>query len=86
MNLTKKFRRGGHLQKNWKRTYSNRATLEHVRGNPDNPFWTIQATPEVVDGHNGIFGNVFLNVLRQVCDDRLQLIASSQGLALSSKN
>jgi pimeloyl-ACP methyl ester carboxylesterase len=69
------FRPEGHLQKNWKRTYSSGAILEHVRGNPDNPFWTIQAAPEVVDGHDGIFGKVFLDFIRQVCDDRLQSIA-----------
>jgi hypothetical protein len=73
--FNQKFRPDGHLQKNWKRTYSSGAILEHVRGNPNNPFWTTQATPEIVDGHNGICGKVFLNFLRQVCDDRLQPIA-----------
>jgi hypothetical protein len=68
------FRHNGHLKKNWKRTYSSGAILEHIRGDPDNPFWTIQAAPEVVDGHNGIFGKVFLDFLRQVSDDRLQPI------------
>jgi len=72
--FNQKFRPNGHLQKNWKRTFSSGAILEHVRGNPDSPFWTIQATPEVVDGHNGIFRPVFLDFLRQVCDDRLQHI------------
>jgi hypothetical protein len=76
--FNQEFRPYGHLQKNWKRTYSSGAILEHVRGNPDNPFWTIQAGPEVVDGHNGIFGKVFLDFLRQVCDDRLQPIACKQ--------
>jgi len=62
----------GHLLKGWKRTYTLGAILEHVGGNPDNPFWTIEATLEVVDGHNEIFRPVFLDFLRQVCDDRLQ--------------
>jgi pimeloyl-ACP methyl ester carboxylesterase len=73
--FNRKFRTDGHLQKNWKRTYTSGAVLEHVRGNPDNPFWIIQATPEVVDGHNGIFRPVFLDFLRQVCDDRLEPVA-----------
>jgi hypothetical protein len=76
--FNQKFRPDGCLQKNWKRTYSSGAILEHVRGNPNNPFWTIQAAPEVVDGHNGIFGNVFLDFLRQVSDDRLQPIPDKQ--------
>lgn len=67
-------RHGGHLQKNWKRTYSSGAILEHVRGNPDIPFWTIEATPDVVDGHSGIFKKVFMDFLRQVCDDRLHTL------------
>jgi pimeloyl-ACP methyl ester carboxylesterase len=75
IEFNQKFRPNGHLQKNWKRTYSSGAILEHLYGNPDIPFWTIEAAPEVVDGHNGIFGKVFLDFLRQVCDDRLQSIA-----------
>ena len=72
--FNQKFRPDGHLQKNWKRMFTSGAILEHIRGNPDSPFWIIQATPEVVDGHNGIFRPVFLDFLRQLCDDRLQHI------------
>jgi pimeloyl-ACP methyl ester carboxylesterase len=72
------FRPNGRLREKWKRTYSSGAILEHLHGNPDNPFWTIEAAPEVVDGHNGIFGKVFSDFLRQVCDDRLQSIACKQ--------
>jgi hypothetical protein len=68
------FRRNGHLMPGWNRTYTNGAHLEHVAGDPDNPFWIIRATPEVVDGHNGIFRPVFLDFLRQLCDDRLRHI------------
>jgi hypothetical protein len=31
--------------------------------NPDqkwNPFWVVQATPAIIDGHNNIFGASFL--------------------------
>jgi hypothetical protein len=51
--FNKQFRRDGHLMSGWKRTYPEGALLEQVAGNPDNPFWTVEATPEVVDGHNG---------------------------------
>jgi hypothetical protein len=42
------------------------ASLEHVTGDPGNPFWVVEASREVIDGHNGIFGLVFLGFLRQV--------------------
>jgi pimeloyl-ACP methyl ester carboxylesterase len=73
--FNQRFRPAGHLKECWTRTYSSGATLKHVRGHPDNPFWTIEAAPEVVDGHSGIFGKVFWDFLRQVFDDRLQPIA-----------
>jgi hypothetical protein len=33
---------------------------------PDNPFWVVRATPEVVDGHNGIFGDVFVGFVHDL--------------------
>jgi hypothetical protein len=32
----------------------------------------VEASREVIDGPNGIFGPVFLGFLRQVCDDRVR--------------
>ena len=72
--FNKEFRRDGHLLKGWKRTYTEGAILKHVAGDPDNPFWIVEAMPEVIDGHNGIFRPVFLDFLRQICDDRLRHI------------
>jgi pimeloyl-ACP methyl ester carboxylesterase len=72
------FRPNGRLRKEWKRTYSSGAILEHVAGEPDNPFWTIEAAPEVIYDHNEIFGKVFTDFLRQVIDDRLRPIACKQ--------
>lgn len=38
------------------------AVLTRVAGShPGNPFWVIQATKEVVDGHNGIWGQIFVD-------------------------
>jgi hypothetical protein len=68
----------GHLQPGWKRIYAGGAILEHCNGHPDNPFWTIEAKPEIVYGHNGIFRPVFVNFLRQVLEDRLQPISASK--------
>ncbi len=66
------WRQGGLLRQNWQRTYSSGTTIEHVQGHPSNPFWVVEADAEVVDGHNGIFRPVFLDFLRQFCDDRLR--------------
>jgi hypothetical protein len=33
---------------------------------PDNPFWVVRATPEVIDGHNGIFGEVFVGFVHDL--------------------
>ena len=32
------------------------------------------AAKEVIDGHNGIFRPIFLNFLRQLCDDRVRRV------------
>jgi hypothetical protein len=67
-----RWRPAGLLLPNWQRTYTSGAFLEHVAGDPSNPFWVVEASPEVVDGHNGIFRPVFLDFLRQLCEDRLR--------------
>jgi pimeloyl-ACP methyl ester carboxylesterase len=42
-------------------TSSHGAMLRRRPGVPENnPFWNVCATPEVIDGHNGIFGDVFV--------------------------
>jgi len=73
--FNREYRPDGHLREKWKRTYTSGAVLKHVGGDPDNPFWTIRADSTVVEGHNGICRPVFMDFLRQVCDDRLQPIA-----------
>jgi hypothetical protein len=77
--FTRKYRPKGHLTANWRRAYTRGALLEHLAGNPDNPFWIVEATPEVIDGHNGIFQPVFLDFLRQLSDDRLRHIETQPG-------
>jgi hypothetical protein len=77
--FTRKYRPDGHLKPRWQRSYTRGALLEHVTGNPDNPFWIVEVTPEVIDGHNGIFRPVFLDFLRQLCDDRLRHIETPPG-------
>lgn len=67
-----RWRSEGSLQPGWRRDYTSGAGLEHVGGDPDNPFWVVEASREVIDGHNGIFSPVFLGFLRQVCDDRVR--------------
>jgi hypothetical protein len=72
--FNQQFRPGGHLSKGWVREYSSGARLRHVQGDPDNPFWNVIATPEIVDGHNGISKHIFIDCLRQLCDDRLRRV------------
>jgi hypothetical protein len=77
--FTRKYRPDGHLKPGWRRVYTRGAVLEHLAGDPDNPFWIVEATPEVIDGHNGIFRSVFLDFLRQLSDDRLRHIETPSG-------
>jgi hypothetical protein len=39
----------------------DRYTLDPPPEATQHPFWVVQATPDVIDGHNGIFGDRFLN-------------------------
>jgi hypothetical protein len=46
---------------------SRGALLKRLPAFPaDNPFWAVSATPEVVDGHNGIFGDVFVGFVHDL--------------------
>ena len=50
---------------------------EIAEGAQGNPFWVVQATPAVIDGHNGIFQPAFLTfvadqVFRHVQYSRLR--------------
>jgi pimeloyl-ACP methyl ester carboxylesterase len=65
---------GGCLKSYWKRDYTAGATLEHESGNPNNPFWIVAASKDIIDGHNEIFKPIFLDFVRQLCDDRLRSI------------
>ncbi len=55
----------GHLA--WLKTHDlkgaagpDRYTLDPPPEATQHPFWVVQATPDVIDGHNGIFGDRFL--------------------------
>ena len=68
------WRPDGVLKAGWQRQYSSGVVLSQVQGDPNTPFWVVRATPEVIDGHSGIFGEAFLDFIRQFCDDRLRPI------------
>ncbi|GJE39643.1 hypothetical protein [Methylobacterium persicinum] len=72
--FNKRYRTNGALPNGWSRDYTSGASLRHVAGHPDNPFWVVRASAEVIDGHNGIFRPIFLNFLRQLCDDRVRRV------------
>lgn len=76
----------GHLMPGWSRRYTSGALLRQTRPEPDagepgltpdNPFWTVRASPDIVNGHNGIFRLVFLDFLRQVLDDTFRASSSN---------
>jgi pimeloyl-ACP methyl ester carboxylesterase len=73
-DFNRRYRPNGRFESNWTRNYSSGAVLSHVKGDPDSPFWVVSATPDVINGHNGIFGVTFLDFMRQLCDDRLRRI------------
>jgi pimeloyl-ACP methyl ester carboxylesterase len=58
----------GHLP--WLKTHDlkgaagpDRYTLDPPPETTQHPFWVVQATPDVIDGHNGIFGDRFLRFI-----------------------
>ena len=46
--------------------------LRRVQFGTENPFWTVRATPAILDGHNGIFKSPFLEFLQALVFDHLQ--------------
>jgi hypothetical protein len=41
--------------------HGNAVLTRAASSHPGNPFWVVQATKEVVDGHNGIWGQIFVD-------------------------
>ena len=66
------YRSGRRLKPSWQRSYTSGAHLAHTAGDPNNPFWIVETSPEVIDGHNGIFKPIFIDFLGQLVDDRLR--------------
>jgi hypothetical protein len=56
----------------WVRHFAGGAVLRHTAMDPNNPFWVVQATKQVIDGHNGIFGDVFLGFIRKLVAEQLR--------------
>jgi hypothetical protein len=56
----------------WVRHFQGGAILTHVAKDPNNPFWVVRASPEVINGHNGIFGDVFLGFVRKLVAEQLR--------------
>ena len=45
---------------------------------PETPFWVVRATPEVIDGHNGIFGDVFVGFVHDLVATHLAHVRKQQ--------
>jgi hypothetical protein len=56
----------------WVRHFQGGAILTHLAKDPSNPFWVVRASPEVINGHNGIFGDVFLGFVRKLVAEQLR--------------
>jgi pimeloyl-ACP methyl ester carboxylesterase len=56
----------------WERHFQGGAVLKHLAKDPSNPFWVVRASPEVINGHNGIFGDVFLGFVRKLVAEQLR--------------
>ena len=56
----------------WTRHFEGGAVLTQTQGDPNNPFWVVSASKEVINGHNGIFGTVFLGFIRQLVADQVR--------------
>jgi hypothetical protein len=48
-----------------------KTVIRRIKYGPENPFWVVRATPEVVNGHNGIFLPPFLSFLEALVLDHL---------------
>jgi hypothetical protein len=66
-----------HRVKGWARSYSDESTLRHdpadQDNNPDNPFWVVYTSKEIIPDHNGFYTPLFLNFVRHIYDDSLHL-------------
>ena len=56
----------------WVRHFQGGAILTHMAKDPSNPFWVVRASPEVINGHNGIFGDVFLGFVQKLVAEQLR--------------
>jgi hypothetical protein len=66
-----------HRVKGWTRKFSDESTLRHdpndEQNSPDNPFWVVHTTKEIIPDHNGFYTPLFLNFVRHIYDDSLHL-------------
>jgi hypothetical protein len=66
------FRHGGLLSAGWHRTFRSGATLTHKSNSlydANNPFWVVEAHPNVILDHNDIAEPVFVGFVGQLYDD-----------------
>ena len=56
----------------WTRHFEGGAVLTHTGPDPNTPFWVVTASKEVINGHNGIFGSVFLGFIRRLVADQVR--------------
>lgn len=66
------YRRDGYLTPGWRREYLSGAILRHTaigRFDPNNPFWIVKASPEIILDHNDISAPAFVGFVQQLYTD-----------------
>ena len=47
----------------WERHFTGGAVLKQLKLDPRNPFWVASASPQIINGHNGIYQAPFIGLI-----------------------
>jgi len=65
----------------WERHFAGGPVLTHLALDPNNPFWAVEASPEIINGHNGIYQDPFLGLMRTLVAEQLREPPDAGGIA-----
>ena len=68
-------------EQGWERHFAGGAVLTHLALDPNNPFWVVEASPEIINGHNGIYQDPFLGLMRTLVAEQLREPPDAGGIA-----
>jgi hypothetical protein len=64
----------------WTRRFDGGAVLRHEAMDSSNPFWVVEASPEIINGHNGIYGDAFHGFIRKLVAEQLRAPQDAGGV------